>query len=413
MRRLLVALLLVVAPVAPSAQLPPALLLPQHLQYLGSFRVPPQGFDYLGSAIAFNPARNSLFIVGQTSDGFGTAEIAIPELGGTASILQPLRDPLEDRLDHIGSPESRIGGQLVYRNRLYVTGYIYYDADGLQTRSHFSRPLNLGIPGQVNGPFRAGPDGAGAYSGYMGHVPPEWQAALGGPALTGQCCIPILSRTSFGPAVASFDPERQGSATTLLFYDEDHPLEPYGSRGSHPLFNGSTSVTGVVFPSGTMSVLFFGATGVGEYCYGNARDCDDPVRDEQGEHAYPYKPFVWMYDARDLEAVRDDRRDASAVRPYAAAVIEAIGEDDDFRSGGAAYDPATNRIYVSQLRGDGGLYPLIHVFSAGTEATSDPVLPPPSPDPPPTADPDPGVEPVPGAGGRRRTTEPTGRAQPR
>ncbi len=50
-----------------------------------------------------------------------------------------------------------------------------------------------------------------------------------------------------------------------------------------------------------------------------------------------------------------------AVRPYATWTLSDIGGGMDM-VGGATYDPATGRIYVSQKFGDGDL-PLIHVYT--------------------------------------------------
>src|SRR5262249_50917062 len=150
--------------------------------------------------------------------------ISIPSLGGTASLLQTLVDASEGKSVGVGT--TKIGGNLVYNGKLYFTKYLYYDASGSQTLSHFVRPLDLSVKGQVIGPFRVGPLGAGFYSGYFGLVPEEWQSALGGPVLTGNCCLSIISRTSFGPAAFAIDPtsiENRQSAAPLVYYPSHHP----------------------------------------------------------------------------------------------------------------------------------------------------------------------------------------------
>src|SRR5205807_1920572 len=117
----------------------------------------------------------------------------------------------------------------------------------------------------------------GYTSGYLGLVPPAWRKRLGGPALTGQCCIPIISRTSYGPGVFAFNPAQLGRkhpvpARPLVYYTQSHhSLGPWNTdwdprRGT--LFNGATAIKGVVFPRGSRSVLFFGTQGVGPFCYG-------------------------------------------------------------------------------------------------------------------------------------------------
>ncbi len=344
-----------------------------NLSHLGSFKVPlgsGNGLAYGGTALGYNAANDSLFIVGHDWDQL-TAEISIPSYGSTATLLQPLRDASAGRLGQIGNGNRKIGGNLVYNNRLYFTGFLFYDADGSARASHFSRPLSLSS-GTVTGPVNAGPMNPAFYGGYLGLIPTEWQSRLGGAALTGNCCLSVISRTSYGPAVFAFDPENIGTAQTLVYYDQAHQtLGQYGASGSHPVFNGSTRVRGVVFPQGTSSVLFIGTTGIGPYCYGEADECGDPTNNSKGEHAYPYRAYVWAYDANDLAAVKAGTRQPYSVTPYATWEITTMGSVGYDQVGGAAYDPATGRIFIS-LKNKDADKPLIHVLKVNISTTGTP-----------------------------------------
>ena len=354
------------------------------MTYQGSFHLPAvsgDGFTYGGYGLAFNSANNSLFIVGNVNDQ-QTAEISIPAIGGTATVLQPLADSTGGKLGSIGSGQVRIGGNLVYNNRLYTTAFVYYDASGSQTLSHFNRSTSFSTSG-VTGPYRVGSLGAGFYSGYMTTIPSDWQAKLGAPALTGNCCLSIISRTSYGPSVSAWNPANTSvNAQTLVMYDQSHQtLGTYGASGSNPVFNGTTRITGIFFPPGTASVLFFGSTGTGNYCYGEASTCGDPTNNWKGEHAYPYVAYIWAYNANDLAAVRAGTKQPYEVTPYATWQLgEFTGMGADFSTGGAAFDPATGRVYFSQIGADGAL-PLIRVYkvAGSTSGTSSPA---PIPDPP-------------------------------
>jgi len=354
----------------PGPTVPPVpdggLIQPGNLVHLGSFKVPQnvgpgeRGLECGGTGLAFNPANNSLFIVGHPADQ-RTAEISVPRFGGTATVLQGLADPVEGK--RVSDDSDAIGGQLVYNGRLYVTKFGYYDATHSQVASHMARPLELSEQGVVQGPFRIGKLGAGFYAGFMALVPAEWRARLGGPVLTGNCCLSIIGRTSYGPAAAAFDLDRLGvaqDAVSLVHYTADHQtLGEYGAPGKHPVFNGATRIRGLVFPERTSSVLFFGATGIGNYCYGFAPDCGAPGFDK-GEHAYPYRGYVWAYDANELAAVKAGKKRPWNVRPYATweLALPNVGSDE---IGGVAYDPATGRIFVSQRLADGER-PVIHVY---------------------------------------------------
>jgi hypothetical protein len=387
----------VVATTTGSPPAPPTdaqLLAASDLVYQGAFLLPASSLDrtsfsYGGTALAYNAAHNSLFAVGH--DWYQlTAEVTIPLVVvsndlddlNTASFLQPFTDATNGKIDDTGGTTNKIGGQLVYQGKLYGTSYIYYDAPGAQVVSHWVRPSTSLSSGRATGLYQVGELGAGMVSGYLAEIPAAWRAALGGPVLTGNCCLSIISRTSFGPAFA-FDPAQLGAAnpvpdTPLVYYPTGHPelgdwdatWDPAGGV----FFNGTTTVRGVVFAQGTRSVLFFGTQGTGEFCYGEGTDdpalvglptgdgsiwCYDPDGSSKGTHGYPYVAEVWAFDANDLAAVRDGTKQPWEVRPYATWTLSL-----PFGSGvigGAAYDASTGSIYVSQQFGN-GTDPVIHVL---------------------------------------------------
>lgn len=195
------------------------------LDYVGAFRVP-QGkignvgqatFGYGGTAPAYNPANNSLFLVGHDYDQ-AIAEISIPEIIDTtrigdlriASMLQPFT-AIQSRVpDFSLSGETKIGGLQVVNNQLVGTFYEYYDANGDAVDSHFKLDtLNLATA-RVTGLNQVGNFGGGFVGGYMTPIPAEWQVALGAPYLTGQAALSIIGRTSAGPAAFAFDPAQLG-----------------------------------------------------------------------------------------------------------------------------------------------------------------------------------------------------------
>jgi len=385
-------------------------------------------FAYGGTSLAFNPVNDSLFIVGH-DQGQLVAEVDIPTLLpgaqvinlNTASVLQPFTDATDQQIDKVNNDPLnptdvtiKVGGLLPYQNQLYLSAYIYYDGRGTQHLSHFASGLDLSAPSDARGPFEVNrPDcdpssgqnclGAGFFSGYFGLVPLEWQSALGGPVLNGNCCLGVISRSSFGPAVSTIDPAHLGilnplPAKPLVYYPTAHPLlepgvEPClafdtchpivdGWSDTSTLFNGSTEIRGVAFPQGTRSVLFFGRHGA-NFCYGPGTDdpllvgtisvdefgnigdpyCLDPEDGSKGVHGYPYQYYVWAYDANDLAAVASGQRDPWAVRPYAVWSLNLpFTTTGSTHLGGATYDPQTRRLFISQLYADETL-PVIHVFT--------------------------------------------------
>ena len=366
----------------------------EDLQYLGAFRLPAEesngdSFSFGGRPAAYNAERDSLFVGTQSGR---VAEITIPEPGRSADaaalpfarFLQPLTDPTEGHIKDIAEEGAALSGLLVHGGRLFGTGVIYYDANNTQSLSHFSRPLALGERA-VKGMVRVGPSGkTGLVAGYMAAVPPEWQSRLGGPAVTGQCCIPIVSRTSYGPAAFAFDPadvtaHRNAAAHPLLYYTSDH--QTLGKwEGSNPTYGGTMQVGGLALIAGTRTALFVGRNGLGPFCYGGGTAdeskakvrgpdgetyCFDPTTSDKGQHAYPYRYQMWAYDLNELAQVRAGKRDPWEVKPYGVWPFELPTPEPGVRIGGVAYDPARQRLFIAQMQADRDGYAfraLIHVY---------------------------------------------------
>ncbi len=371
-------------PAAPTVRLIAAedrLIQASDLVYQGSFRLP-QGtfggssFAYGGSALAFYSEHSSLFMVGHPWQQM-VAEVAIPALGDTATVLQPFVDVTEGRMLSVGtnpvSDNPQVGGLLPYQGKLIASVFLYYDGTAGQIRSHFVSGLDLSVLGDVAGPFQigaynqvVGQNTAGFVDGWMVLVPAAWQAALGGPILAGQCCLPIISRTSLGPAAFAIDPAQLSltdplPALPLLYYTGQHVLP---DQNGVSLANVTTQMGGAVFPAGTRSLMFFGRIGLGPYCYGEVpKDCIDPAEGSKGPHMFPYTYFVWAYDVADLAKVKAGQIQPWDVRPYATwpLVLPEPPVVLDEVIQGVTIDQATNRIFLSQYHGDGD-NPLILVY---------------------------------------------------
>lgn len=368
------------------------LIYEESLDYLGAFKVPEGNigsstFEYGGTALAFNPANNSLFMVGHDWDQ-NIAEISIPELRTgslanltTAGVRQSFTSVLDRVPNQTLNDGVKVGGLMVDGNRLIGSAYEFYDADYSAVDSHFTlSSLNLGSA-QVGGMYQVGNMGGGFVGGYMGQVPLEWQDEIGAPYLTGQAALSIIGRTSAGPAAFGFDPDNLGSSTApvtnLVNYPLDHPLAPESTQ--NPLFNTTTEITGVVFPEGTDSVLFIGSHGTGPWWYGEPDEGGyDPYRSDKGPHAPEYVYQVWAYDVHDLLAVKSGLKQAWEIKPYDVWDFDLPYPEGGKHIGGVAYDSASGKLYVSQEYGNGG-YPVVHAFQV-SEPTTSSSIPAPSPD---------------------------------
>jgi hypothetical protein len=363
------------------------LLSSSDLQYLGAFRLPDEtvngrNFSYGGAAMAFNPATNSLYV----SEALGStvAEVKMPAILGQSSVvsdlpygtlLQPFTDPSEghiaaDLTNQLGN--AWLTGLMVYGNRLVGTATVMYDATNTARVSHFSRSLQLNQPSFSGWSAVWRADRSGYVSGFMASVPSEWQAKLGGPALTGQCCVSIVSRTSNGPAAFAFDLAKIGQplveATPLVYYTilpGQDTLGPW--EGSNPTYGATTYTRGMAVIAGSRTVLYFGNNGMGPYCYGigtadpalagtttpeGEHFCYDPTAQAKGQHAYPYRYQVWAYDLNDLAAVKAGTKQPWEIVPYGVWPITFPTPSPRTVLGGVAYDAERQIVYVAQMSAD-------------------------------------------------------------
>jgi hypothetical protein len=364
------------------------------LVYEGGFRLPRESangdsFSFGGKPMAFNPTGPSLFI---SSHKGRLAEVTIPDLVNSSDVnalpfakfLQGFADPTEGKLTQVAADGGAgLSGLLVRANQLFGTASIYYDANNSQRLSHFSRSLRL-AESSFQGWSQVWDTGkTGFVAGFMALIPDEWQSRLGGTALTGQCCIPIVSRTSWGPAAFAFDLAQVGrskiEASPLVYYDSAHPTLGAWDESSES-YGIATGMGGVVVVARTRSALYFGRNGIGPACYGTgtpteslhekpvgdgSKYCYDPTNAGKGTHAYPYRYQVWAYDLEDFAAVRTGKRKPWDVKPYGIWALDFPIREEGVNIGGVTYDPSTNRIYVVQMGADrDGLEyrPLVHAF---------------------------------------------------
>ena len=383
------ALLLLVSQTTTTVTGAPALLQQANLQYMGAFRLPPaqseqRSFGYGAMGMAYNAARNSLYMVGHLWYQ-QVAEVSIPAItqaATPASLAVSTALQWGDATDG-NLAGAKIYGQFVHNGALYGVAY-----NATRSASHFRSGLDLSVTNDFQGFYQVGTLDQRFVAGYMARIPPEWQAALGGSVITGGCCNPgDNGATSLGPSAFVFNPADLGvrtpvPTTPLVYYSASHPtLGAWNNTTTvNLLYNMMTEVVGAVFVPGTQTALFFGRTGTGIPCYGNGTNnpaldrqpwsgggvyCYDPneVNGGFGPHAYPYAYHVWAYDVQDFVAAKNGQRNPWDVRPYANWTFNLPYQDSHRHIQGVAFDPATNRIFLSQSGGEGNGVPVIHVFS--------------------------------------------------
>jgi hypothetical protein len=384
------------------------------LTYLGAFQLP-AGSDstYGGTALTYWPAHQSLLVVGH--DWYQrSAEITIPTPGTGSTVaslprsafLQGWTDILQGKRNTVdGTPASgtKIGGHLVIGSQVLVSVWTFYDNNPGKLSHFWTGQLFSSLtPSAVTGPYQVGlgfpgvpgtssTAVAGVVSGYMTAIPSQWQTLLNGTYLTGNGgYVSIVTRTNMGPGATVFTPSDVGSQPVegmVVGYPPDHAtLGVWGQPGG--IYNGTQGFRGMTAIDGTASLLYWGWTGTGPFCYGAGTNdpnlnlkplpppnqsqhyCYDPVNASTGTHGYPYASTVWAYDMRDLVKVRAGQMKPWDVKPYATWTFT-LPFQSRLQNGvevgvtnilGAAYDPGTKRIYVTSAQ-NGTIAPLVHAFT--------------------------------------------------
>ena len=139
----------------------------------------------------------------------------------------------------------------------------------------------------------------------MGLIPPEWQSLLGGTSLCWEQCPCLSIASAQWPLIFRIQPRRceceitdpEHTAYVLHFSQIRWPPDV----ANDIYFGADQYNAGIVFPSGTRSVLFFSRHGYGNRTYKVADGCGG----ETGEGAAPYRRQITAFDANDLLAVKN------------------------------------------------------------------------------------------------------------
>ncbi len=193
------------------------------------------------------------------------------------------------------------------------------------------------------------------------NIPSEWQGLLGGPAFAGNNSMSIISQGTSGPSFYVFNPDDVGRANPiptdpLMYFPLDHPLA--NDNVANDLFSRSDQYNaGILFPSGTRSVLFIGRHGYGPHTY----KVDDGCGGASGEGAAPYRVQVTAFDANDLLAVKNGKKQPYDIRPYAWWTLPGeFGSCAQLAYSGLAYDDVNRKLYVAPYASSS---PKVYVYS--------------------------------------------------
>jgi hypothetical protein len=353
------------------------------LKYVGAFRLPDNTFgesslNYAQGPIEYNAEKNTLFIVGHAHHQ-QIAEFEVPEIKITEKIedlevagapiqaftpfLNHTPDENPQSIDRIGSLElMTING----KKKLLVGAFIYYDAPATGTHSHFiiDDPDNLSSSA-ISGYFEM--DGKpGHTSGWISPIPGPWQGYLGGTHIAGMSSgWPIIGRLSVGPTAFSFTggsintTDLSIRSTKLLDFSLNEEERLHTDISNETLQNNlwthlSRAVYGIVVPE-TSTYLTIGNSGghTSSVCY----KCSQNNGSLCGGYCSPdtadYYNYYWLWNIHDMLKVKEGSINPYDPKPYDYGVLEVpYHETRHYDFGGASYDPVSNRLFISLLKGD-------------------------------------------------------------
>lgn len=359
------------------------LLAIDELQYAGGFRLPARDFgasslNFSQGPIEYNAEDHTLFIVGHTYQQ-AIAEFAVPTLVND-TVLEELAmagDPVQvfsSVLDDVsGGNEqglNRIGGMELVQGpdgpELLVNAFEYYDASGSNTVTTLVIRDAGDLAGSAIDGYFAFAGGAGHTSGWMSPIPAGWQSLLGGTHITGQSSgIPIISRCTVGPSAFAFDPLDIAGVPSpptpvptvrLLDFSLAEPLHEdlSNGEGDNDLWTHlSRAVYGLVVP-GTRTYFTIGQSGGHEsgVCYKCTQDEGHLCGGYCTPKASDNYQYYWLWDLRDLLAVKNGEMLSHEVRPYDYGRFSTPFQHRFNEIGGGSFDPASGLLYLSVQRAD-------------------------------------------------------------
>lgn len=365
-------------------------------EYIGSFNTPVHTeLAWVGTGIAYRPpadgeGNGSLFIVGHDQRQ-KAGEISIPEPVinsdvtklPTAVVLQEFKDITEGNMKNIRlngeilNENIKIGGLLVYNDKLYGNSYAFYSGANDAKKSHFTRGLDLAVTDDFKGMFTVGDVNPGMTAGYMCIIPENKRVNFGGePLLTGQMGLSIISRSSYGPSLHTFSPDSMTdinvkvNSKPLVYYTQNN--QTLGSWDNNtkpnPGFNMMSRVFGAVYPENSEYIYLIGRTGIGIPYYGAGTTIEgdpsyDPADSSKGTHAWPYVNYVWVYSENDLKDVYNGQKQPWEITPVNHGMIT-LPYYDRYKQcdlAGATYDFTNKKLYIAS-RNANGSRPIIHVY---------------------------------------------------
>lgn len=316
------------------------LLTVDNFEYEGAFTLSSDAYassslNRADAKIAYNAARNSLFIVGNTKQQ-NVAEFSIPLLpkAATKTLIHSDAKPLQTFIPILDSPQlnhsqniDRITGMAVINNKLFINALKYYDARAKNDHTSIVIDKSDALDrANIKGFYSL--QGAAHAAGWVSTIPEHWQGQLKGKYLSGNASnLPIASRHSIGPsAFVIHDIDFLDKApsliqtTALIDFNLKHRLNPdfYNESGKNNIWNVvSKAEYGFIIPN-TKTYAVFGSSGGHHSNLGykikqkDGRQCPGPCAYDPNDYYNHY----WLFNVDDMVLALEGKKLPHQIRPY-------------------------------------------------------------------------------------------------
>jgi hypothetical protein len=415
----------VFAPVAKSGL---AALQAKNFELLGRFKVPSGGAGQAstgwtrgGMTLGSEGEKATLFIAGKFGgiEAYGgnpnvhIGEIAVPSVLSksnniddlpVAQFNQQMTDALEGKISQVFDPsvpldqrfEVEVRGLLKVGNKLLINAVVAWDGKEFLKAGHFSRPADLSIKNQIDGPVRVSNDVPARHTpGPMFLVPEKLRTQNGWPMVaTGVNGISIAGTANNGPGIVLFNPDQiskaiprsviPGKVLSNYPYPNKTFAEAMGfefgmdsgkAEFTNPWWTPANHTRGGgAWIEKFSTVAYFGLRGLGSPYYGfgdkpEAWGVVDPTNSDKAPHAYPYQHVIYLFNQDDYVKVSRGEIAAHQVKSTGTIVLP-----DPFMTAsqynffcGSAFDSSNDRLYLLKCRLFGSGQPIVEVYKIRTD----------------------------------------------
>lgn len=352
------------------------------ISYIGAFTVPKDQEMVLGGSCLSISKTGNLYICGDDdkvteisipSPVISTVVNNLPRAQSLQSYFDITKGKLTQQENTGNSGPYEFGDVIVLGDDICWTIYEYYNVAG---RDHLSYGCTKSLDASgSSGLWHIGPYSNGKPHNYFhtvqtsDYIAYNYNASSQGCLLSGRTRAAGAFGGSSGPALYELCPPSTHQATgteilsasVLMTFPSD--IQWASKYKPKDMWRGVAVLgrTVLMFVRKAQGPVFYKHDPRPAWNYSDDKPQQLCSGEGGGYHAGPYEAQFQLYDWEDLKEVQDGKRDAWDVLPYSTFAIPGWWDTCKQEIGDMAYDPVSNRVYITQPNADGNR-PVVHVF---------------------------------------------------